>query len=87
MKKLILLICLLTTYEMNAQQRYLEDVFSSVIVTSDVIYGLNVTVITGAPALDTLKMDIYEPTGDTAFVRPLILYLHTGSFLPVPLNG
>ena len=87
MKKLLLLICFLTSYELNAQQRYLEDVFSSVIVTSDVIYGLNVTVITGAPALDTLKMDIYEPDGDTASGRPLILYLHTGSFLPVPING
>ncbi len=87
MKKLILIICLLTSYQAGAQVRYLEEVFSSVNITSDIVYGLNVTVITGAPALDTLKMDIYEPDGDTAAIRPLILYLHTGSFLPVPING
>ena len=87
MKKLILIICLLVSYGINAQERYLDPVFSSVSITGEVVYGINVTVITGAPALDTLTMDIYEPTGDTAAVRPLILYLHTGSFLPVPLNG
>ena len=61
MKKLILIICLLVSYGINAQERYLDPVFPSVTVTSEIVYGLNVTVITGAPALDTLTMDIYEP--------------------------
>lgn len=87
MKKLILLTSLLATFGVNAQTRYLDEVFSSVDVSLDIIYGLNVTVISGSPALDTLKMDFYEPNSDTASVRPLIIYLHTGSFLPVPLNG
>jgi dienelactone hydrolase len=32
-------------------------------------------------------MDVYEPSGDTASVRPLVLVLHTGSFLPAVMNG
>ena len=31
-------------------------------------------------------MDVYTPTGDTETARPLIVYLHTGSFLPRYLN-
>lgn len=35
----------------------------------------------------SMKMDFYEPTGDTLTSRPLIVYIHTGNFLPPPLNG
>lgn len=34
-----------------------------------------------------LKMDIYEPAGDTATMRPLAIYIHTGNFLPPGING
>lgn len=34
-----------------------------------------------------LKMDIYEPKGDTASKRPVVMYIHTGNFLPPPING
>lgn len=34
-----------------------------------------------------LSMDIYEPTGDTETNRPVIIYLHTGNFLPPLFNG
>jgi hypothetical protein len=87
MKKDLLILIMFCSVVVQAQQRYLDEVFSGVSVTSNVVYGQNVTIITGAPALDTLKMDIYEPTGDTLAARPLIIYLHTGSFLPTPLNG
>lgn len=91
MKQKLLTIILLATFtfssNVNAQVRYLEEVFSTTNVTADVVYGYNVTVISGSPALDTLKMDIYQPDGDTATTRPLIIYIHTGSFLPNPLNG
>jgi len=87
MKKILLLCALISSFSVHAQQRYLDEVFTDVDVTPDVIYGANVTIITGSPTLDTLKMDIYEPQGDTALARPVIIYLHTGSFLPVPLNG
>lgn len=87
MKKIVLICFLALSFSLQAQQRYLDSVFASVNITADVVYGYNVSVISGSPALDTLKMDIYEPAGDTAIIRPLVIYLHTGSFLPVPLNG
>ena len=87
MKKLLLTIFVASTLLTSAQQRYIDNVFSSVDVTPDVAYGANVTIITGSPTLDTLLMDVYEPSGDTSLERPLLIYIHTGSFLPVVLNG
>lgn len=74
-------------HSLDAQQRYLDDVFTAVTVTNDVTYAQNITVITGSPALSSLKMDVYEPTGDTLTARPLVLLFHTGSFLPAVMNG
>ncbi len=68
-------------------QRYLSEIFSSVNITNDVVYGQNLTVITGAPAMSDLKMDIYQPVGDVFTKRPLIILSHTGSFLPPVING
>lgn len=84
MKQKLLAFILLTLFafsgNVKAQVRYLDEVFNATTVTSNVEYGYNVTVITGAPALDTLRMDVYEPTGDTASLRPLIIYIHTEAF-------
>ncbi|MEO6902693.1 MAG: T9SS type A sorting domain-containing protein [Bacteroidia bacterium] len=68
-------------------QRYLTEVFPLVTKTSDVIYGNNISVMTGAPAASDLKMDVYQPSGDVLTERPLVIVLHTGSFLPPILNG
>jgi len=81
----VLLLC--SSLVLNAQIRYLDDVFTEVKVTSDVIYGSNIGIITQAPALEDLKMDIYEPVGDTESNRPVVIMLHTGSFLPKIANG
>jgi len=37
--------------------------------------------------MPALEMDIFEPSGDTVSERPLIIYLHTGTFAPVIRNG
>ncbi|MFM9943834.1 MAG: T9SS type A sorting domain-containing protein [Bacteroidia bacterium] len=39
--------------------------------------------------ITTLKMDAYMPsmTADTSKKRPIIIYLHTGNFLPPGING
>ena len=58
-------------------QRYDEEVFSQVSVTT-VVYGSSVNV---SGNTDTLRMDIYQPVGDTATIRPLIIFAHGGSFL------
>lgn len=34
-----------------------------------------------------VKMDVYEPMGDTMTQRPAVLLLHTGNFLPPRVNG
>ena len=91
MKKKLLLTAAfcasLIGHESIAQTRYLDaDFFSSVTVTSNVVYGNNLGVLTGAPVAEDLLMDVYEPSGDAATDRPLILYLTTGSFLPRYIN-
>ena len=67
--------------------RYVDEIFSEVTVTSDVQYGSNIGIITQAPALESLFMDVYTPTGDTETNRPVVVMLHTGSFLPAIVNG
>ena len=77
----------------NAQTRYLDDVFPSAYVTYDVDYATNISVIPMLQGLPpgpaTLTCDIYEPGGvwDSITNRPVIILVHTGSFLPPVLNG
>ena len=58
--------------------RYASDVFTNFTVTSNVIYGQN-NAFSGAA--NQLKLDFYEPTGDTELARPLIIWVHGGSFI------
>lgn len=58
--------------------RYASDVYTNITTTSNIVYGAN-TSFSGANT--TLKLDFYEPTGDTAQARPLIIWAHGGSFL------
>jgi len=75
----------------NAQTRYIDNMFDSVTVTSNVAYGQNISILPLLqglpPAMDTLLCDIYEPKNDTLTDRPVIVLIHTGSFLPPVLNG
>jgi hypothetical protein len=43
----------------------------------------NVTYFT----MPALEFDIFQPAGDTVAERPLIIYLHTGTFAPIIRNG
>ena len=71
-----------------AQTRYLDDVGDQIVVTSDVVYGSNIGIITQTPALEELKMDLYQLAGDdTTTNKPVVIMLHTGSFLPAIANG
>jgi acetyl esterase/lipase len=67
--------------------RYVDEVFNNVIVSSNVMYGSNIGIITQAPAMEDLYMDVYEPFGDEATDRRVVIMLHTGSFLPAIANG
>jgi hypothetical protein len=92
MKKIFTLLCIIAlSWNASFAQRYLSEVFTDVEVTTDVTYGVNATVIAfqqlGQAIPEALKCDIYEPAGDVETARPLILYFHTGNFLPHPQNG
>jgi hypothetical protein len=83
---LIFAICLITLNS-SAQNRYLDEVFTDVIVTADVKYGENHTVLSDPPLqLEDLLMDVYTPEGDTEEMRPLIIMAHAGSYLPKGFN-
>ncbi len=76
----------------NAQDgRYVEEIFETVSVENNIVYGANTTILPLAaglpPALQPLVFDFYTPDGDTEMSRPLIIYFHTGNFLPNPDNG
>ncbi len=90
-KLFFLLVATFLVGNINAQERYLDEIFTSVDVQTDVTYGANITIITvpvtGMPSLDSLKMDVYTPAGDDVTNRPVVLYFHTGSFLPQIING
>lgn len=77
------------TFSLVAQERYLDEMFSDVEVTTEV-YGVNATVLqlpTAGEALpQPLVMDVYQPAGDTMTDRPAVVVLHTGNFLPAGLN-
>jgi para-nitrobenzyl esterase len=57
--------------------RYRDQVFSVVTTTNDITYGR-------APLDDRtpvdLKLDLYQPTGDTAAKRPAVVWVHGGGF-------
>lgn len=92
MKKFTFLTLLLVLFvsAVTAQTRYLDEVFSQASATTT-YYGNNHTVITlsqlGHTAPLPQRVDIYTPVGDTETARPLIIYLHTGNFLPISVNG
>lgn len=81
----------LLTIDAQAQTRYLDPIFNSsqITVTQNVVYGQNIEVLTGAPVLIDLKMDVYQPDPavDPLAQRPLIIILHTGNYLPIVING
>lgn len=84
---LLFLFCIIVlTGNLNAQNRYLEEIFDKVIVTNDIHYATNVTIISNPPAPQNLLMDIYEPAGDDVTQRPVIIMFHSGNFLPYPIN-
>jgi para-nitrobenzyl esterase len=84
MKKIYLLAfsTLITAISIKAQSpcatgRYASDTFTNVTTTSNVVYGSNLSWSGGTTSL---KMDIYQPTGDVETARPLIIWAHGGSF-------
>jgi para-nitrobenzyl esterase len=85
MKKLYVTLCALVAFTAasNAQTqcfngRYESDVYTALDSNMAVTYGSN---ITNTGATDVLTFDEYEPAADTSKARPLIIWVHGGSFL------
>jgi acetyl esterase/lipase len=74
------------TFSLNST-RYFNKIFADVQVTPDLDYAQNISILSGMPTLDSLKMDVYEPAGDTVSLRPLIIFMHPGEYLPYPQNS
>ncbi len=67
-------LSLVTAYTFaQCGQRYKDQIFSDVTITSDITYSTS----NGT----TLKLDFYEPTGDVEAQRPLLIMAHGGSFI------
>lgn len=90
---------LLTGLVSNAQKRYVDDVFTDIQKISSIPYDSNrsfnilfgsgypIPSVNGSPFITAnLLCDVYQPQGDTITKRPVVLVLHTGSFLPVLVN-
>ncbi|REJ80528.1 MAG: T9SS C-terminal target domain-containing protein [Bacteroidetes bacterium] len=82
---LIFSVSLLLTLQASAQTvvncslpRYDQEIFSSVDISSNIVYG---SAVDANGVTQTLTLDVYQPSGDTASQRPLIIWVHGGSFL------
>lgn len=63
----------------SSGQRYVDLVFPRTQRTNDLVYGKAVDKPTGKPV--DLKLDLYEPVGDTAAARPVYVFLFGGGFV------
>lgn len=79
---LVFLVLLGSACMVQAQTRYLDEVFTTVKVDTSIVYTRNYQYGSGFTVLDSLVMDVYQPEGDVATNRPVILLSHNGSFLP-----
>jgi acetyl esterase/lipase len=74
---LVLTGCTLPKPPGDGTVRYRDQVFSSVSVTRDIVYG-NAPDGQGDPV--DLELDLYQPTGDTVNRRPALIWVHGGGF-------
>lgn len=82
-----LLLLLLAAPALKAQVRYLDEIYTTVQVDSNVVYGKNYGFLTNFNTLQNLKMDVYQAVGDTGTHRPVVILMHAGSFLPGSVTG
>jgi acetyl esterase/lipase len=74
-------LCLISVAPLAAQnhaQRYRAEIFSSTSVAKDLRYGEAVNLSTGKNEI--LYLDLYQPAGDTASSRPVMIWIHGGGF-------
>jgi alpha/beta superfamily hydrolase len=95
MKKitLLFLLAMIASVVTFAQaDRYTKAVFTDVKSTKNITYCENYSFepfLFGGKNTKkvSLKCDFYEPAGDKETKRPLVIFLHTGNFVPQPTFG
>jgi hypothetical protein len=72
-QRLLAFICIafISTQSASPAVRYRDIVFTSYQVQNGIQYGTS----------DTLLLNTYMPTGDTAHLRPLVIFVHGGGFV------
>lgn len=58
--------------------RYLDEVFAKIRTTKGLVYG---RAVNSRGKLETLRLDVHEPAGDTAPVRAAVVWVHGGFFI------
>ena len=61
----------------SGPQRFVDELFTDVEVTEGIVFADGVVDYRGQPW--TLRLDLYEPAGDTLGERPLLVWAHGGS--------
>lgn len=64
--------------------RYDQEIFNDFDLTSDIVYGNNDRM--NGNNIDLL-LDVYEPSGDSETARPLIIFMHGGTFIAGSKTG
>jgi dienelactone hydrolase len=59
-------------------ERYLDEVFPEITLTSDLPYG---QAVGHDGQMESLLLDVLEPAGDTAAIRPAVVWVHGGYFV------
>jgi poly(3-hydroxybutyrate) depolymerase len=73
--------------------KYVDPIYaeSTVQITKNVNYATHISILPvlsgGTPAPENLTMDLYSSTGNTDTKKPLVIFLHTGNFLPRYANN
>ena len=72
-------ICvILAAAGLRAQTRYAEEIFPEVTISQDVLFGANANL---KGEMQPLRLDCYQPSGDTFPRRPLLIWMHGGGFV------
>jgi len=65
--------------------RYSDEIFADFDLTANIVYGNNVTYNNSGS--EDVELDVYEPTGDTETARPLLIFIHGGTFIAGSKEG
>jgi hypothetical protein len=89
---LLILAMMVSVVTFAQKDRFTKPVFSEVNQTLGIPYCENYSFepfLKGKMHTEkqTLKCDFYEPKGDASKKRPLVIFLHTGNFVPQPGLG